>query len=385
MRIALVSPYFHPHIGGVESHVLALARELHAIGHDAKVFTTKYEKLKADDSIDGIPIRRVHPRAMLYDTPVTPALIDELNAEKWDIVHAHSPPPMSSYYAAKACSRTGTPFIHTHHCDPEIPSLAGRAVSWVYYNTYMKYTLKHAARIIVYTESYAATSYALWKYRTAQIPTGLDLERFNPKVDGSAIRKMHKLGKKKVVLFVGRITEHKGIQTIIEASAHTDPSIVYLLVGPGQMRRSWLRRMNGLKVADRIIQVGKVSEQELPAYYAACDILVLPSVSRLEAFGLVLVEAMASGKPVVASDMPGVRDVIEDGKTGLLCKPFSDTDLASKINAALSDACLGGDMGRNGRKLVEQRYSWAVIGKKIESLYEEVIAESKTGKKKTAK
>jgi len=83
--------------------------------------------------------------------------------------------------------------------------------------------------------------------------------------------------------------------------------------------------------------------------------------------------------------MPGVRDVIEDGKTGLLCKPFSDTDLASKINAALSDACLGGDMGRNGRKLVEQRYSWAVIGKKIESLYEEVIAESKTGKKKTAK
>ena len=249
----------------------------------------------------------------------------------------------------------------------------------------MKYTLSHAARIIVYTESYAATSYALWKYRTAQIPTGLDLERFGTGVDGSRIRKKHRLGKKKTVLFVGRLTEHKGIQTIIEAAAHTEPSIMYLLVGPGEMPKAWLRRMNELKVADRIVLVGKVADKDLPAYYAASDILVLPSVSRLEAFGLVLVEAMACGKPVVASDMPGVRDVIEDGKTGLLCKPFSDTDLASKINAALSDACLGGDMGRAGRKLVEQRYSWSVISKKIEALYEEVLKEHCDTKKKRSK
>jgi len=136
MRIALVSPYFHPHIGGVESHVLALARELSKKGHFVKVFTTKYEDgQKVDDSVDGIPVRRVAARAMLYDTPMTPSLIPELNKEKWDIVHAHSPPPMSSYYAAKACAATRTPFIHTHHCDPEIPSLTGRVVSWVYYNT----------------------------------------------------------------------------------------------------------------------------------------------------------------------------------------------------------------------------------------------------------
>jgi len=373
MKVALVAPYFFPHIGGVESHVLALARELKGKGHEVQVFTSKHADLKEFDAVDGVPVRRVPVSSMLFDTPLTPKLMPVLQAEKWDIIHAHSPPPMSSYYAARAAARSGVPLVYTHHCDPEIPSLLGRTVSWVYYRTLLSYTLRHAARIIVYTESYAATSYALWKHPTAHVPTGLDLGRFGPQNDGAAIRKKHGLEGKKVVLFVGRLTAHKGIQTLIEAAAMTGPEVKYLLVGPGEFPASWSRRLRQLKVEDRLVLAGKVAEAELPAYYAACDLLVLPSVSRLEAFGLVLVEAMASRRPVVASDMPGVREVIKDGKTGLLCEPFNADDLAAKIGAIVSNAEEAAGMGAAGRKLAEERYSWEVIGEKIEKVYKEVL------------
>jgi glycosyltransferase involved in cell wall biosynthesis len=374
MKVALVAPYFFPHIGGVESHVLALARELARKGHEPQVFTSRHADLKEFDSVQGIPVRRVPVSYMLFDTPLTPRLAAALQGEKWDIIHAHSPPPLSSYYAARASARSGVPLVYTHHCDPEIPTILGRAVSWVYYRTLLNYTLRRAARIIVYTESYAATSYALWKHPTALVPTGLDLSRFGPQNDGAAIRRKHGLGRKKVVLFVGRLAAHKGIQTIIEAATLTGPEVRYLLVGPGEFPAGWSRRMRQLGVEGRFVLAGKVAEPELPAYYSACDLLVLPSLSRLEAFGLVLVEAMASSRPVVASDLPGVREVIKDGKTGLLCEPFSAKDLAEKITTITSDPEAATAMGAAGRKLADEKYSWEVIGAKIEKVYEDVIS-----------
>lgn len=374
MKVALVAPYFFPHIGGVESHVLALARELARKGHEVQVFTSNHAGLKEFDSAEGVPVRRVSVSSMLFDTPLTPKLMAAIQGDKWDIVHAHSPPPLSSYYAARAAVKSGAPLVYTHHCDPEIPSLLGRAVSWVYYRTLLNYTLRHAARIIVYTESYAATSYALWKHPTALVPTGLDLSRFGPQNDGAAVRRKHGLEGKKVVLFVGRLTAHKGIQTIIEASALTGPEVRYVLVGPGEFPAGWSRRMRELRVEGKFVLAGKVAENELPAYYDACDLLVLPSLSRLEAFGLVIVEAMASGRPVVASDLPGVREVVKDGKTGLLCEPFNSADLAAKIGALAGSGKAAVEMGAAGRKLAGERYSWEAIGAKIEKVYKDVIS-----------
>jgi glycosyltransferase involved in cell wall biosynthesis len=340
-----------------------------------QVFTSRHAELKESDFVEGIQVRRVPMRMMLFDTPMTPKLMSALQGERWDIIHAHSPPPLSAYYAARASKRANIPFVYTHHCDPEIRSLLGRAVTWVYYRTLLTYTLRRASRIIVYTESYAATSVALWKYPTALVPTGLDLSRFGPQSDGLWVRRRHGVETDKVVLFVGRLTAHKGIQTIIEAAALTGPGVKFLLVGPGEFPASWERRIRQLKVEDRIIVAGKVPESDLPAYYSACDLLVLPSVSRLEAFGLVLVEAMASGKPVVASDLPGVRDVIKNEKTGLLCEPFNAKDLAARIAAIISDEKVGAGMGAAGRRLAEEKYSWDVIGKKIVQVYEKVIAD----------
>jgi len=376
MKVALAAPYFYPHIGGVESHVMALARELLKKGHTVGVFTSRHEPaLDSRESIDGIDVHRIPMMAMLFQTPMTPRLVREINKEDWDVIHSHSPPPLTAYYAAKASRRTGTPLVHTHHCDPELPSTFGRMVTWVYQRTLLASTLRRATRIIVYTESYAATSLAIWKYPTVCVPTGLDIDRFGPQADGNAIRERHRLEDRKVVLFVGRLTEHKGIQTLIEAAPMLPEDTAFLLVGPGEVPWTWTRLMRRLGVEDRFLRVGKVPEYELPAYYSACDILVLPSVSRLEAFGLVLLEAMASGKPVVASDIPGVRDVLKDGVTGFLAEPFSPKDLAEKLNAILSSDELAAEMGRRARIHAREHYAWSVIADIIERVYKDVISE----------
>ena len=386
MKVALAAPYFHPHIGGVESHVLALAKELTKKGHAVTVFTSRHDRsLDLREKLDGFDIRRVPMSAFLFQTPMTPRIVGEITKEDWDVIHSHSPPPLTSYYAAKASKRSETPLVHTHHCDPELPSRMGRMVTWIYNRTLLSTTLRRAARIIVYTESYAATSLAIWKYTTVCVPTGLDVSKFGPHVDGSAIRARHRLEDRKVVLFVGRLAEHKGIQTLIEAAPMLPEDTAFVLVGPGEFPRSWSRQMRELGVQDRFLKVGKVPESELPSYYSACDILVLPSVSRLEAFGLVLVEAMASGKPVVASDIPGVRDVIKDGVTGLLAEPFNARDLADKLNAIISDDTRAAEMGRKARLHAEEHYGWNVIGDIIERVYKDVISEKGRGRPRPAR
>ncbi|MEM4728683.1 MAG: glycosyltransferase family 4 protein [Thermoplasmata archaeon] len=373
VRIALASPYFHPHIGGVESHVRSLAARLLRRGHEVCVFTSMYESLPADEMVDGIPVRRVRMRALLFQTPMTPALVPELLKERWDIIHSHSPPPLTSYYAAKASKRSRIPLILTYHCDPELPSPLGRLVSSVYQRTLLRYTLKRAARILVYTESYAATSVALWKYPTVCIPTGLEVEAFGPHVDGSWVRRKHGAEGKRMILFVGRMMEHKGIPTLLQALPLLPPDTLVLLVGPGEPPAAWRARAERLGVGKRVLFAGRVADSELPAYYAACDVLVLPSVSRLEAFGLVLVEAMASGRPVVASDLPGVREVFTPGETGFLFEPFNSRDLAEKLGRILSDDELRRRMGERARELARERYSWDVIGERIEGVYRDVL------------
>ena len=119
--------------------------------------------------------------------------------------------------------------------------------------------------------------------------------------------------------------------------------------------------------------------EELPAYYRAADVLVLPSISRLEAFGLVGLEAMASERPVVLSDIPGVREVIEDGKEGLLAPPASPEGLAARINELLDDPGRRHEMGLRGRERVLRLFTWDVVGAQFRAIYERLVAEGAGG------
>ncbi len=368
MRVAQVCPYFHPHVGGVESHVLDISVELVTRGHEVTVVTSRHAQLPVRDHLEGVEIHRSRVLVTLFRSPVTPSLDEDLMEVPADVYHAHSPPPVTSYFAAKASARTEIPLVVTYHCDPEVPGPFGSLVTGLYRRTLESYTINKAAGVIATTKTYAATSRSLWRLDPAVIPNAVDTKRFHPAVSGTAVREKHGIGEEQpLVLFVGRLVRHKGIEYLFQALVNLDARL--LIVGSGD-HASFLQKMaSALGLGEKVIFAGKVSPEVLPSYYAACDVFVLPSISRLEAFGIAALEAMASGRPVVVSDVPGVREVISDGVEGVLAEPMNPEDIAYKIGTLLRDPAQGHKMGSRGRRKVEQDFALNRVVDRLEDCY----------------
>lgn len=370
MKIVQVSPFYKPHIGGVESHVAVISRELASRGHDVEIITSRYDKsLPKTEEIDGVNITRVKTVFTMFNTPVTPDMKRVVMNTKFDALHAHMPPPLTSFYTARACIEMNRPYVLTYHCDLEIPLFFGAAITSLYRRTLGKFTMSHAKKIVLHTESYAATSRQVWKYDTQIIPSAVDEVRFRPGLDGSDIQKRFGLEGKRVMLYIGRLVYHKGLKHLIDSLAHLPKDVVLLIVGKGPVREKLERYASEAGQKERVIFAGVVSFDELPLFYSACDVFVLPSTSRLEAFGLVSVEAMACQKPVLISNIPGVREVIDDGVEGLLIEPIDPKDIAQKASRILSDDSLAHKMGQNGRNRVEKEYTWTKVASRLEKLY----------------
>jgi len=374
VRIAQVSPWFSPHFGGVESHVRSLSRELARRGHAVTVVTSRHDpSLPAEEELDGFRVLRVRPRVVVMRTPITPRMRGSLRGLAADVVHAHSPPPLASHYAGTVATERGIPYIVTYHCDFDLPSAFGSIVEAAYRRSLGADTLRNAARVIVTTRTYAATSRAIWRYNPSVIPNAVDHRRFRPDVDGSRVRTSLRIPPEvPVVLLVGRIVPHKGVEHFVEAARYVTEA-QFMIVGEGSLLEPMKRLAASMDVADRVRFLGRVSDERLPEVYAACDVFVLPSVSRLEAFGIVALEAMATGKPVIVADIPGVREMIEDGRDGLLADPVNPRDLAEKIRRLLGAPEMRRSMGQRGREKVLESFSIEQVTDRIEAVYRETL------------
>ncbi|MFQ5838818.1 MAG: glycosyltransferase family 4 protein [Thermoplasmata archaeon] len=378
MRVVQICPYFHPHVGGVESHVKDISLELSRRGHEVTVVTSRHGSLPSRDEVVGVTVRRSKVLLTLFRAPITPSLDEELVGIPGDLYHSHSPPPVTSYFAAKASGRTGVPLVVTYHCDLEIPGPFGPLITGLYRRTFEAYTMRQASGVIATTRTYAATSRSVWRLDPAVIPNAVDVHRFNPKVLGEDVRERHGLETgEPLVLFVGRLVRHKGIEYLLQALRQVEARL--LIVGSGDYVPELERLVSYLGLEGRVVFAGRISSEELPAYYAACDLFVLPSVSRLEAFGIAALEAMASAKPVVVSDVPGVREVIADGVEGLLAEPMNSEDLAAKIRVLLSDASRMKKMGRRGRRKVEDAFTVEKVVDRLEEFYTRVQSTTSRG------
>jgi len=374
MKIAQLSPYFYPHLGGVESHVLELSKHLIDLGHEVFVVTTKLEGTESEDVVEGVPVKRVEPLTIFLSTPIVPGVRDILSEEDYDLLHSHSPPPLMSFFGVRSSKKKDRPFVLTYHCDLEIPHSFGPLVVNLYERTFGTYTVNKADKIITTTTSYGATSKAVWHREADIIPNAVDEKRFHPSNDGSQVREKLGLEDEKLITYVGRIVYHKGLEYFVRAAKYLrDENVKFLLVGTGDFRSELENIIKNEGIEDKVMFAGRVPNEELPNYYAATDIFVLPSVSRLEAFGIVALEAMASCVPVIVSDIPGVRDVIVEGKHGLLTEPMNSEDLAGKIRTLIKNPDMAERMGRNGRKRVEGRFTWSKVAKEIERVYESIL------------
>lgn len=370
----MVAPYYPPHIGGVESHVHDLARYLVGQGDDVTILTSRYAKvLPALERREGVVVRRVATPVQALRTPFMPRVHQEVLDGTWDVVHSHTPPPFTAYFACTGANAAGVPHVLTYHCDDEITLPAiGPVLVALYRESLGRFTLSHSDQVVVSTRSYASTSRLVWRYEPEVIGAAIDAERFSPRVDGARVRAQLRIPPPEeghMVLYVGRLVPHKGVKFLLEALPDMRPTAHLVVVGTGPWEETLRETARAMGLRDRVTFVGAVPWSELPMYYRAADVAVLPSISRLEAFGLVGLETMASERPVVLSDIPGVREVITDGSEGLLARPVDPGDIATKVNLLLDDPDLRAEMGQRGRRRVLENFTWNVVGRQFRDIY----------------
>jgi D-inositol-3-phosphate glycosyltransferase len=375
VKILQVSPFYHPHAGGVESHVRSLATEFARQGHDVTVLTSRFDRnLPEEEWLDGYRIVRARTLGVVWNTPLDTGVGRLARTLPADIVHMHYPPPMTGYFAARGLRGRPVPVCLTYHCDLYLPGPVGRLATALYERVFLPSTLKRVDRFIVHTESYGRTSAALRGRRLEVIPSSVDLERFRPDHGGAEVRAMLGLTDKRVLAFTGRLVPHKGLDALLRALPDLPGDVVLMVVGRGPTLPGLTATAARLGVEDRIRFCPNVSDGDLPKFLHAADVFVFPSQNRLEGFGLAVAEAMAAGLPAVIADMPGVREVIEPGVEGLLVEPLIPADIAAKVRVLLDDPALRTRMGAAALRRAQERYGVEVVAGQLLSLYRSLLA-----------
>jgi len=380
VRIVQVTPFFDPHAGGVESHVRELAREFAREGHEVTVVTSRYRRdLPWEEDREGYRILRTRTFGVAFNTPIDVGTERRLRTLDADVFHLHYPPPLTAYFAARAFEHRSVPTCLTYHCDLYLAGPSGRLLEGLYQRVFLPRTLRRIDRIVVHTRSYGVTSAALRGRNLSFIPSVVDLDRFRPGLDANDLRRDLQLEGKRVIAFTGRLVPHKGVDVILEALTLLPRDVVLLVLGAGPRLPSLVGQARRLRISDRVKFYSRVSDEDLPRYLALADVFVFPSQNRLEGFGLVVAEAMAVGLPVVIADMPGVREVIEPGREGLLVEPLLASDLAAKVTTLLNDEGLRQRMGAAGRAKAEARYAPPIVASQLLKLYADLRAAGLSG------
>ncbi|WP_059010425.1 glycosyltransferase family 4 protein [Streptomyces specialis] len=356
--VAVVTPYYPPKIGGVENYASRVAR---AVADDpalrAVVITTNTTGRRASFSIDGpVPVVRLGTWAKLSNTPVNP--LWPLQLRRWlrrfdvDVVNAHAPVPGLPDLAV-ALSGRHRPAVLTYHAgsmrkgDRRVDLLIGA------YERHVLPRVFGRARALV---GVSPVSLAAGRAGAVRITPGVDTERFTPGPPPST--------RPPVVLYVGRMDRSsawKGVDVLVRAFASLAPGLPgarLCLVGGGDATGDHAGLAARLGVADRVDLPGELTGDALTAALRGAAVLVLPSLSEAESFGMALVEAMACGTPVVGSRVGGIPYVIDEGVTGLLVPPGDADALAAACRRLLTEPALADALGAAGRRVAEERYAW---------------------------
>ena len=368
MKILHIFKAYPPVVGGIEHHIRLLAEAQQRCAGDVTVLAASANGHATVSQENGIRVIRTRPWGSVASTPVSPGLARWLRRLRSDVTHLHFPYPFGEL-AHQTLGRSRATIV-TYHCDPVRYPRLGRL-----YAPMVRRLLHQADRILVTTCQYFANSLPLQAVagRCCVVPLGIDPRPFAAVESGrvQAIRDGHG----PIVLFVGRLRHYKGLDVLFEAAQTVDAE--FWIVGAGPMQRVWRQLAARSPAAPRIRFVGQLADEDLPAYYAAADVVVLPSVNRSEAFGLVLLEAMAAGRPVVSTELgTGTSVVNQHGETGLVVPPNDQLALAGALNTLLADPARRGVMGALGRQRVTSKFHVNMMADRTMAIYRDALAGS---------
>ena len=317
---------------------------------------------------DGLNIIRAGSLVTVFSTSVCPKMPYWIKKFQPDIVQIHHPNPMGniSYLLSHQPGR----LIVLYQSD-----IVRQRVTYGLYFPFLMMMLKRAHAIIVTSPHYLKSSPLLRQFeeKCVVIPLGIDLRRFEKKGNEKGIATIRSQYGEKIVLFVGRLTQYKGVPYLLEAMKEVSGRL--LIIGKGELERQLRNQVARNNLLTKVDFLGELEERKLLPFFHACDLLVLPSITRNEAFGLVQLEAMACGKPVVSTRLEtGVQYVNQDGKTGLIVPPRDSKGLADAINRLLEDGDLRTRMGIEGRRRVEREFTKEKMARRTLQLYEKVLS-----------
>ena len=339
------------------------------------VVTSRYDRsLPVEEETEGYRILRTRTLGVLLDTPLDTGTRRTVRALAPDVFHLHYPPPLTSYFTTRDMRHRKVQVCLTYHCDLYLPGVAGRLLSGIYQRVFLPSTLDRTDGMIVHTKSYGGTSAMLRGRKLNVIPSAVDLDRFRPGIDAGGLRSDLRLDGKQSRCSRGDWFRTRAWMSFFRLSLGCRRTSSWSSSAPDLACRAYVGLARRLGVDDRVRFCPAVSDENLPRYLGLGDVFVFPSQNRLEGFGLAVAEAMAVGLPVVIADMPGVREVIEPGREGLLAEPLLAGDLAEKIQKILDDPELAKRMGRAGRQRAEARYALPVVAQSLVSLYEALRA-----------
>jgi glycosyltransferase involved in cell wall biosynthesis len=354
-------PEYH---GGLESVVVALNRELVGRGVGVTAVVASVSGRAGEDWQDGVRVVRLGSLGTAFSQPLTLSLRQAVRTLPGDLVHLHHPNPFADALVPGATSR---PLVITHHSD-----IVRQRWLAPLYGGIVRRALARARLVALGSEQLLRTSRELqgFEAKARVIPFGIDAARFasTPAVQARARALKAGWGGRPVVLAVGRLVGYKGFDVLLRAAAGLEATVVLVGTGPEEAR---LRALAGANT----VFAGRVSEPDLVAYYHACDVFCLPSVTIAEAFGIVLLEAMACGKPLVTTTLPtGVSAVNRDGVTGLAVPPGDAGALRDSLGALLGDAGRRRAMGEAARNVQRAEYSAKLMGERYEAFYREALS-----------
>ncbi len=373
MKIALVSPYDFAYPGGVTSHITNLAQEFVRRGHYVKVLAPRSGGRSAADPSYFVPLGRTVPvptggstARVSFSIWLRRRIRRMLAEEQFDLIHLHE--PLAPYlqitvlrlaHEASQAVTVGT--FHAYH----------GSTKWLrLYKPFLsKDALKLDGRIAV---SQVAADFIgkVFPGNYRIIPNGIDLKHFSQELPPFPEFMDGKIN----ILIVGRLEKRKGLRYLLGAFARLKweyPNIRLLVVGPGRIHKDHLQTLSERNVQD-VVFIGGVPYRDLPRYHRTAHICCFPNTGK-ESFGIVLLEAMAASRPIVASDIEGFRTVVEDGREALLAPPQDEESLAKALARLIDDPELRLKLATEGRRRAEE-FRWERVGDQVEAYYRELLA-----------
>ena len=375
MKIAQVVCVLPPYGGGLGSVAHYYASGLSELGQDVAVFVPKSNYDVASQK--NYQVRELSPLIRIGLGAIVPQLYWRL--KNFDLVHFHQPFLGATWPIVflKLIKGKKLKLVVSYQQDLTLKGWR-HLYYWLGTKTVLPLLLRLADKIVVSSLDYVGGSiindyYLAHQEKFAEIPFGAR-DDFRPRPKDPQLLNQYGFDPDdKIILFVGGLDSahyFKGVDLLIEAiSGIEDQKVKALIVGKGDLQKRYEKLAVDRGVAARVKFAGYVSDADLPAHYNLAEVFTLPSRNKAEAFGIVLVEAMASGVPLVATDLRGVRTVVRDGINGLIARPGDADDLRRKLVRILSDSDLAQELRRQGISLAEESYRWPKIIEKLNDLY----------------